>query len=175
MQQTDSIAVLSRLVAAREAHLIAVDGAHGSGKSTLAKALAREINAEVIEADQFLTPHQGGYVRHLNYAAISKAVKQATSCILEGVCLRQVATAAGLAPQVHIYVKRMARWGWADESELAFDGSVESHIQRLKADAALFVDATAPVELGLWDEVIRYHATYRPHQICDLVYLRDEK
>ncbi len=88
--------------------------------------------------------------------------------------MRQVVAAARLVSQVHIYVKRMAIWGWADEGELAFDGSVESHLQCLKANAALFVDAGAPVELGLWEEVIRYHATYRPHQTCDVVYLRSE-
>jgi hypothetical protein len=174
MQHTDSATVLSRLVATRKAHLIAVDGAHGSGKSTLAKALARELSAEVIEADQFLTPHQGSYLHHLDYEAISNAVKPATPCILEGICLRQVAAAAGLVPEVHIYVKRTARWGWADESELSFEGSVESHLQRLKANVAPFVDAGTPVELGLWEEVIRYHATYRPHENCDFVYLRGE-
>lgn len=174
MQHTDSVTALSHLIATRKAQLIAVDGAHGSGKSTLARALARELNAEVVEADQFLTRHQGDYLRHLNYDAISKAVKPATLCILEGICLRQVAAAAGLAPQVYVYVKRMARWGWADESELAFEGSIESHLNKLKAEAACFVDAGVPVELGLWEEVIRYHATYRPHETCDFVYLRGE-
>ena len=141
MLLTDSVAELSRIVAMRKAHLIAVDGAHGSGKSTLAKALARELKAEVIETDLFLRRHQGGYMRHLDCEAISKAVNPAAPCILEGICMRQVVAAARLDPQVYIYVKRMAIWGWADEDELAFDGSVESHLQSLKANAALFVDA----------------------------------
>ena len=174
MQHADSVVGLARLVAASEAHFIAIDGAHGSGKSTLAKALSWELNARVIEADHFLTPNQGSYLLHLDFESLSRAVDPKALCILEGICLRQVMMAAMLEPQLYIYVKRMARWGWADETELVVEGPIESHLQRLKADAASFVDPETTVDLGLWEEVIRYHATYRPHETCDFIYLRGE-
>ena len=172
MRVTESPPELANLLFARKAHLIAIDGAHGSGKSTLAKYIAGNLGASLIEVDQFLRRNQDAYMPNLDYEAIARKVDPQRPCILEGICIRQVAATAGLTPDVNVYVKRTARWGWADEDRLVFEGSVEGHLERMKQDALRFFDAGEQPRLGLWEEVIPYHAQYRPQETCDFVYLR---
>lgn len=174
MQITDSRDELARLLLERRARLISVDGAHGSGKSTLSRFLAGQLGADLVEIDQFLNLHQGAYLQHLDYEAIASRVVGCSPCILEGICLCQVVKTLGLRPDASIYVKRMARWGWADEDELVIAGPVDVHLGHLIQDASHFFEPGDRLNLGLWEEVIRYHAIWRPQQACDFVFLRKE-
>ena len=174
MQITNSPSQLQRLLAPGGQRLIAIDGAHGSGKSTLARTLAQAMNAKLVEADRFLTQQQGSYMPNLDCESIARAVDPEQLCILDGICMRQILSSSRLTADVHVYVKRMARWGWADEDDLMFDRPVEDHLERLKKNAAPFFDDGHIVQLGLWEEVIRYHANFRPYEICHFVFLRSD-
>lgn len=88
--------------------------------------------------------------------------------------MRQVLETSGLRPDAYVYVKRMARWGWADEDSLEINGNVEDHLERLREEVAALLAAEARPALGLWEEVIRYHGTYRPHKQADFVFLRSD-
>jgi shikimate kinase len=174
MQVINSSSELARLLVARQVRLVAIDGAHGSGKSTLSKALALQLGASLIEIDQYLNRHQGAYVAHLDLKAIAEQVDAEVPSILEGICMRQVVAAAGLRPDVYVYIKRMARWGWADEDDLVVEAPIEAHLERLRQQAALFLSENEHPDLGLWDEVIRYHAIHRPQDVSDFVFLRND-
>ena len=172
MQATDSSPELSQLLSLHSPRFITIDGAHGSGKSTLAKTLSQFLNAKLVEADKFLRKHQDSYLPSLDYASIRREIDPERLCILDGVCMRELVATARLAPDIYVYVKRMARWGWADEDDLVFEGAVEDHLERLKLTAASFFDEGEEPRLGLWEEVIRYHAVHRPHETSDFVFLR---
>lgn len=174
MQVTDSPLELSQLMALQSPRLIAIDGAHGSGKSTLAKTLGQFLDAKVVEADVFLTKHQDSYFPNLDWDSIAKAIDRSKLCIFEGICIRQILSELSLTPDVHVYVKRMRRWGWVDEDEFVFSGTVEEHLEQLTKRVAEFIEPGKEPQLGLWEEVIRYHANYQPHEQADYVFLRGD-
>ena len=45
-------------------------------------------------------------------------------------------------------------------------------LERMKQDASRFIEAGEQPRLGLWEEVIPYHADYRPQETSDFVSLR---
>ena len=62
---------------------------------------------------------------------------------------------------------------WADERELDLDEPLEDFLQNERELTAMV--ACEPVtDLGLAEEVIRYHYTARPHDNAHIVYFRDE-
>jgi hypothetical protein len=76
---------------------------------------------------------------------------------VSGICLRRVLADAGCAAAGHIYVKRRAVWGWADEDEL--------------------VRGLIPEVPGASGELVRkelrsYHDHWRPHLHADFEFQR---
>ena len=174
MNVTDSPQKLAQKLIVQGNRLIAVDGAHGSGKSTLASELAVLLGAKVIGGDSFLRKNRGTFFENLDLELLRDAIDPTNICILESICLRQIVQALSIKPDSFIYVKRMARWGWADEDELVPVVPIEEHLARLKNQATMFLDGPEHEDLGLWDEVIRYHANFAPDKHSDFIFLRSD-
>jgi len=185
----ESLEGLASLLAAHAkagARVFGLDGADGSGKSSTAKELHALLGWPVVHVDEFLSPDRGAYVPHLDAEAIAKQVRKSdTPTLVEGVCLLAVAARADFKLDVHVYIKRLSRFGrWADADECEYEGDPEAHITKLEAEYApllrVFAEpggAAREPELGLTEfrkEVIRYHGLYRPANSADHVYCRAE-
>ena len=99
--------------------IIAIDGWTGCGKSTLAAFVANQIGALHFDLDSALCRDQGSYVPSINLDSVKAALESVQSrAVVSGICSLQIFQAAGIPVECHIYIKRMATWGWADEDEL---------------------------------------------------------
>jgi hypothetical protein len=111
----------------------------------------------------------GGYVKHIDYPKLKPTLEKLEGYVVEGVCLHQVLRRIQLAPVAKIYNKRMQYGVWSDENELNIGEPVDAVLTRAREVASLF--SSSPVSnLGLAEEVIRYHAELRPHDHADVIY-----
>ncbi len=139
--------------------IIGVDGWTGAGKSTLAEKLALATGGSWFDLDNALVHDQGCFVNALRFDCVSNWLTQISGFgFISGVCLRQALEVAGIRAAMHIYVKRMATWGWADEDELyenvlsGVRGSSGGHALRL--------------------EMRDYHQQWQPHKNADYEFHR---
>ncbi len=159
----------------RAAKLIAIDGKTGVGKSTLARLLSTRLQLEVVHLDAFLRSGRGTYVTSLRLNRLRRKVNVAQRCLVEGVCVLRVLELLGKRPDALVYVKRMSGARWTDEDELDVSTPVEEHLAQLLQEMEPFAHAlNEPCTLGVAEEVIRYHAQYKPHKIAVLEYLRSD-
>jgi len=129
--------------------VVGIDGWTGVGKTTLAKALSGALGGSMFDLDSALNRDRGSYVPSLRLGEIAEALTAPVGFLaVSGICLREVLLKAGREAHAHIYVKRMASWGWADEDELKGD-----------ALSGLGSDGGSAVRR----EMRRYHASWRPH------------
>ena len=152
--------------------VIAIDGFQASGKTTLASTLAEKLNMPLISADDYLLKNQGAFFEYLQLEKVSAALRRHERCIFEGVCCLKILQAVDTDANLLIYVKRMAIWGWADESELESFGSVSNSTTE---SSPLITEMQDPLQINihnLWKEVVLYHSQYRPHEVANLVYER---
>jgi adenylate kinase family enzyme len=151
----------------RQARLIAIDGAGGAGKSTLGAQLAAALDDFVhVDLDCFLIAKQDKFFDALRLDAVKAAVvASGRRVIMTGICLLRVLEAAGVRPDVLIYVKRMRKWGWADEDELEGD-EIEHFALSLKVGIE---------EWPFQVEVRDYHRAYRPQDRATIVLERLEE
>jgi hypothetical protein len=157
------------------ARRIAIDGTDGSGKSTLASALSEALSIKVLHLDDFIARGKGLYLAAMNQPALKSALAGAECWIVEGVCALQVLEAVAVQPDALVYIKRMSHGYWSDEDELDPAAPIEEHLAGLRASVGAFAQARGESgELGLAEEVIRYHAAYRPHSKATLEYLRTD-
>ncbi len=152
--------------------LIAIDGFQGSGKTTLARTLGKLLNMPVVSADDYLNRNQGAFFGHLRIEELASALMNRGPCIFEGVCTLQILEAVGDQPNVLIYVKRMAIWGWADEDELGNVLATPNGSPPRALEAAEQLDPLQIALQGLWGEVAQYHRRYRPHEFAHVLYER---
>jgi hypothetical protein len=87
-----------------------------------------------------------------------QAVAKASGILfVSGVCLREILKRAEVQADAHIYVKRMASWGWCDEDEM------ESHgVAEIPGSSGEFLRA----------EMRQYHGQWQPHHIADYEFHR---
>jgi hypothetical protein len=143
--------------------VIGIDGAPASGKSTVARQIGPVLNATVIELDLLLNRHEGQYVNSLRLNDLRDSLAAATGpVVVEGICLLQALDAVDVASDELVYVKSMSNWGWDHEEECDVVGDPESRI----ADLA---KRYSSLPAGL-EEVIRYHAKYRPQDRATVEY-----
>lgn len=167
--------------------LIAIDGVDGSGKSTLALSLSETTGWTVLHLDNYLQKGQGTYVEHLDVKQLSNDLRASVGTVLvEGVCVLAALKRIGEHPRAHVYVKRLGPYGnWLDEDESRFECPVEDKLAELSAQVAVFVqhsrifdadsypDTSEPAGLSEFrQEVIRYHAAYRPLERASYIYER---
>ena len=133
----------------RTSRIIGIDGWTGVGKTTLGMALAHATGGTAFDLDDALLGDRKHFVQALQLDLISKQLARPMGLLfVSGICLRQVMTLAGFEADAHIYMKRMAMWGWADEDELDVGGQ--------------------PDVRGASGEITRrelrpYHAKWQPH------------
>lgn len=138
--------------------IIGVDGWTGAGKTTLARELAHNTNGSSYDLDHALTPDQGRFMTALQIDKIAEALdRTATFMFVSGICLRQAMARPGRTAAAHIYVKRMATWGWTDEEHLA---------------AERFPAASGASDHRLRSELRRYHKLWHPHLQADFEFHR---
>lgn len=149
---------------------IGIDGIDGSGKTPLARHLSANLGIALVTLDNFLEKGQGRYVEFINYRLLSDHLASAGSSIIEGVCLLQVLGHINASIDLHIYIKRHSCGVWADESELEIQEPVDIFLEHERRAVSMF--SAAPVsDLGLAEDVIRYHDTYRPHRSAQITYI----
>lgn len=156
--------------------IVGLDGAAGSGKSTLATALGPRLGADVVSLDSFLNRNEGRFFKGLRLPELRDRLADAKgTTIVEGVLLLQVLEALSVSCDVLVYVKRVGLGGrWEDEEECAIDGDPDTLIAGLLADfKAMWPDEHSIPALN--EEIIRYHAMYRPHERATVEYWRTEE
>lgn len=165
---------------------IAIDGNDGVGKTTLALALQTAIGGTVVSIDEFVVENRGGYVPYLRSSEIKAALDQGMRpAIVEGVCVLAALECVSHQPDVLIYVERVDGDGyWHDEDTCDPSEPVDGLITRLAQEVAAIdwfdveqAGEPPPKENNpgltpLREEVIRYHARYRPSRRADIVFLR---
>lgn len=163
---------------------IAIDGNDGVGKTGLAVELQNAVGGTVLSLDDFVLENYGGYVPFLRIAELEAALKASSCpCIVEGVCILAALERISCQPDLLIYVKRIANYGfWHDESTCDPSEPVEELIERLSEQNARFAELDAelsgeplrddvkPRLTPLRAEIIRYHARYRPSRRADIVF-----
>ena len=140
---------------------VLIDGWMSAGKSTLARALATAVHGQMLDADEYLIRNQNAFIAALDTIALQEAFFNAERPILAGVCMRQIHALLGSPQASHVYVKRMASWGWADEDDAILELS----------DYSNECQAHTP---SLVLEVRAYHELWHPHEIADFTYERVE-
>jgi hypothetical protein len=172
---------LKGLTADRVRVRIGIDGMDGIGKTPLAHQLATLLGATVISLDDYLDRDRRAYVPHIRCREVTAAIEACSGLvvIVEGVCLRAVAERCGFTINVHIYVRRVSKESglWHDEdiclAETPLD-ELKQHQRELRRWGAVVsgredVDQ-AEKETGLSDELIEYHARWRPVQSANVVF-----
>lgn len=168
--------------------LIAIDGKDGVGKTPLAVGLQEVLGGLVVSLDDFVQENCGGYVPYLRVAELRTALQTGSRpCIVEGVCVLAALEHVSYAPDVLIYVKRLGSYRyWHDEDTCDPTEPVEELIARLAnevAEVARFdaeqsdetiLEDEKPSLTPLREEIIRYHARYRPSRRADITFVSTE-
>lgn len=149
--------------------LVGIDGRPGAGKSKLARSLGKRLSARVVSLDELLRKRQGCYVRALRLPQLHSALAQSGTIIVEGACLLRALDRIDKEPDLLIYVKRLNRGRWLDEDELAPTTELEAHLAQLRTEARMFGGSG---DLGVSEEIIRYHYEKQPHLKARLTYAR---
>jgi hypothetical protein len=140
------------------AAIIGIDGWTGVGKTTLAQALVSKLGGSFYDLDAALIRDQKRYVSALRGDEIQRALHECRGVLfVSGICLRQVLEGIGSHADAHIYVKRMATWGWADEDELS--GRSIPEIPGASGEKVR-------------EELRLYHEVYEPQAIADYEFQR---
>ena len=134
--------------------VVGIDGWTGVGKTTLATNLAKAAGGQCLDLDEFLERDRKRYVGAIRLDELRSSLStSARPLFISGICIREVLTEVGLTPDLNVYVKRMASWGWADEDEL--DGDVIPEVNQSGGAA------------GLRREMRAYHRRWQPHLVAD--------
>ena len=157
--------------------VIGLDGLDGIGKTTLARELAQRLNAKLISLDQYEEKGHRRYVENLRCSDIIVDISSIT--VIEGVCLRAVEERCQIFIDLHIYVRRIDKYGIWDDEELCLSVAAPDVLKQRERDLQETVnriihddDANLErgAELGLLGELIDYHHTYHPVERADIVF-----
>jgi hypothetical protein len=159
----------------RKGKRVGIDGTHGSGKTTLAKAVAAELHFPLFSLDDYLDRQQGGFLEFLDYRRLSRDLAAADRFVLEGVCLLDAVKRADVELDCLVYVKRLRHGLWADERELEIEEPLEEFLEKERLTAMICGDDEPVTDLGLDEEVIRYHYVQRPHKRADITFARRDE
>lgn len=165
---------------------IAIDGTDGVGKTTLAVVLQNTLGGTLVSLDDFVLENHGGYVPYLKTVELKAALETINRpIIVEGVCVLSALERVSHERNALIYVKRLVSYGyWLDEDVCDPTEPVEELIARRAEEVGSFarLDAELSAEplpedekprlTALREEIIRYHARYRPSRYADIIFLK---
>lgn len=175
MYETGSASEAAELLSDAGTRFVALDGAHGSGKSFLARELGALLGRQVVHLDDFLDRNKGAYVEYLDLPRLSAKLRELPAAIVEGICALQVFERLGIEPDAFVYVKRSAHGEWLDQNDYDVKIPIEDHLENVRRrirPVAKFLGESG--ELGVAEEVIRYHAAFRPHERESIVFIRQD-
>ncbi len=146
-----------------------------SEKTSLAQAIAGILRYQLFSLDDYLHKQQGAFIPNIYYDKLASDLAQAQSFVVEGVCLLEVLERTVTNIDKLVYLKRFHFGVWADERELHPAEDVESFLRKEREFVSLLEGSDEPIQnLGLAEEIIRYHVSYRPQVNADFVYRRDD-
>lgn len=165
-------AVIEALCAVN-ARRIGIDGIDGCGKTTLAGTIAAKFQCRVFSLDDYLEREKGGFLEFIDYQQLHDDVSAEEKYVIEGVCLLHVLQRAALGIDTLLYIKRRHLGLWAAERELDISQPIEDFLENERKLTAM-VNGGVSADLGLAEEIIRYHYATRPHNKAHIVYFHDE-
>jgi hypothetical protein len=175
MIETDNSDAVVVALRSADVRRIGIDGIDGCGKSTLARVVAAGLGRRLFCLDDYLEHDKGGFLEFIDYPRLRADVSVEGDYVIEGVCLLYGLRRAGLAIDTLVYVKRRHHGLWADERELNLNEPLEDFLENERMLTAMFTGESETVtDLGLAEEIIRYHYAARPHNNAHIVYFRDE-
>ncbi len=159
---------------------IGLDGKDGVGKSTLAQTIVKDTGFSIVELDSFLEKDRGGFIEFLRYDELKDAL-DVKSFVVEGVCLLEALGRIGCELDLLVYVRRLRYGVWRDADVCDIEGDPEEVIEHEREELRKFAKFEAfwkkldeekdvPELPGLDMELIRYHATHRPHKHAQVIY-----
>jgi hypothetical protein len=138
--------------------VIGIDGWTSVGKTTLGIRLAEITGGSVYDLDCALEKDQGNYLESIQLNVIKDVLAKSKGILfLSGICLREILKRVDHPAIAHVYVKRMATWGWADEDEVAGTGLAE-------------IEASSGARVRC--EMRSYHKKWVPHIKADFFFHR---
>jgi len=163
--------------------LIAIDGNQGVGKTELANTITTEFSYVGIDLDDFLFEEKGGYVDFIQYDNLTDSIQANKNgkIVISGVCVIQVLERIGIVPDLHIYIKLLYKDGFWNDGFMLFNPDMtadqkiyEIHESRRKFWAVEGQPYTpeSSKAMGLKEDIIRYHYSYKPHEKADLIFNR---
>lgn len=176
MEEYTSLCSLFEKLRTEQCNIIGVDGTNGARKTTVAGALAMELDLPLISLDNYLQKNQGGFVEHLQYDELLNDIKEHRNFIVEGVCLLQALEKVNTQLDILLYVKRYHHGLWADERELCVPlEQVEEFLKEEREFAARLSRTTTEGGPCLLDDIVRYHAKYRPQEYAQYFFRWNER
>ena len=137
--------------------------------------MAEKLRRRLFSLDDYLERHKGAYLEFLDYARLRADTSPQETFVIEGACLLHALERASLKIDALVYVKRRHLGLWADERELDLNEPLEDFLaNERKLTAMVSGEAEMNSDLGLAEEVIRYHYAARPHNNAHIIYFRDE-
>ena len=140
---------------------VLIDGWMLAGKSHLANTVATATGGQMLDADDYLERHNEEFIEFLDVTELKSSISRAHRPVVASVCMRQIHKLIGEPTALHIYIKRMASWGWADEDDVIEETSDWSDELR---------GLVPPLVL----EVREYHLRWKPHETADCIIERRE-
>ena len=185
MKLNESLLDIVEEIKSKNAHYIVIDGTDGSGKSSLANKIANKMGFIHINLDNYLDENHGYFVEHIKYDLLNKKIEDANSpIIIEGVCALAVIKKLKIKCDLHIYIKRMADFGyWKDNYLYDANEDMDTHIDKQNVEYRKFCAAMAHIEGEQFDskdtsipklteELIRYHYEFKPQEVANIIYER---
>lgn len=171
---------LESLMPDAERVCIGIDGMDGVGKTFLVGKLAPLLGAKVISLDDYLDKQSGAYAPYIRCEEVRTAVEASTSLILiEGTRLRAVAERCGITVHLHVYVRRLSANSliWHEDDICLGETPVDKLKQKERELRALAAEWSGNKdsergadEAGLREELIDYHALWKPVQHADVIF-----
>lgn len=149
--------------------IVGLDGACGVGKSTLAKRLLEEFEGSLVSLDDYLEPHNGGYIEYLGYQKLNKDIhnllSQNTSLLItEGICLLAALERVGISLDIFVYIKSIDQYGkWNDQSICGENRDLPQILESISRYESLPGIGNSDRELAT------YHKRYSPVAKADFI------